>query len=71
MTTDELQTRLLRLPEVSRIVGLKRSPIYERIARGEFPKPVKLGPRCVAWPSTVIAAWVQSKIDAAKDEAAE
>ena len=68
---EQQQIRLLRLPEVSRIVGLKRSPIYERIARGEFPKPIKLGPRCVAWPDTAIAAWVQSKIDAAKAEAAE
>lgn len=54
--------RLLRLPEVTRIVGLQRSAIYQRIARKEFPEPVDLGPRTVAWPSTAIAAWVQERI---------
>lgn len=66
---EQQQVRLLRLPEVTRIVGLKRSAIYERIARKQFPAPVELGPRTVAWPDTAIAAWVQQRIDAAKAEA--
>src|SRR5438445_779709 len=46
--------RLLRLPEVSFLVGLRRSAIYDKISKGEFPTPVNLGPRAVAWPSNEI-----------------
>lgn len=34
--------RLLRLKAVEEFCGLKRTQIYEHIARGEFPKPIKL-----------------------------
>jgi prophage regulatory protein len=39
----------LRLPAVMRLTGLSRSTIYAMIARHEFPAPVKLGARAVAW----------------------
>jgi prophage regulatory protein len=53
---------LLRLPEVITRVGLRRSAIYDAIAAGKFPTPIKLGRRCVAWPSDEIDAWVASRI---------
>jgi len=37
---------LLRLPEVIEQTGRKRSSIYEDMARGEFPKPVKIALIC-------------------------
>ncbi len=46
--------RLLRLPEVLHRVGYKRSRFLELVRLGVFPKPVKLGPRAVAWPSSVV-----------------
>lgn len=49
---------LLRLPEVETRVGLRRSAIYDRIARGAFPRPVKLGDRVSAWDSREIDRWV-------------
>lgn len=36
--------RFLRLPEVERRVGLKRTTIYRKIGEGSFPSPVTLGP---------------------------
>ncbi|SDQ43586.1 Prophage CP4-57 regulatory protein (AlpA) [Paraburkholderia fungorum] len=38
------QTIPIRIPRyrVSQITGLQRSALYERIARGEFPKPVAI-----------------------------
>jgi len=58
------EVRLLRFPEVSRRVGLKRSAIYARIAKNEFPAPIALGPRTAAWPSDAIDAWIAARIQA-------
>ena len=55
--------RLLRLPEVSHLVGLRRSAIYDQIKHGKFPAPVHLGPRAVAWPSDQIADWIDSRVE--------
>jgi predicted DNA-binding transcriptional regulator AlpA len=40
--------RFLRLPQVTEKTGLPQSSIYEKKAKGEFPKPIKLGPQTVA-----------------------
>lgn len=57
---------LLRLPQVKQRTGLGRASIYARMKRGEFPKPIPLGARAVAWPSTDIDAWVQAQIQAGR-----
>jgi len=49
---------ILRRPQVEARTGLSRSTIYERIARGEFPRPVKIGARAVGWPSNSIDAFI-------------
>lgn len=51
--------RLLRLPEVMRRVGLKRSAIYLRMSEGRFPKSRSLGPKCAIWVESEIDAWIQ------------
>jgi len=53
---------LLRRRDVEQRVGLHRSAIYEKIARGEFPRPVKLGKRAVAWPAAEVDAWIAQRI---------
>lgn len=46
-----------RLPEVRRMFGgISKSQIYQQIAEGKFPKPVKLGPRTSAWRDSDLAA---------------
>ena len=66
MQTKEIQhtasRRLLRLKEVQHQVGLSRSAIYDKIKYGDFPAPVSLGGRAVAWPSDAIDAWVEERI---------
>lgn len=57
--------RLIRLPEVMRKVGLKRTAIYERMKRGCFPKSRSLGRRCTVWLETEVDEWIRSVIDAA------
>ncbi|HEX4078246.1 MAG TPA: AlpA family transcriptional regulator [Rhizomicrobium sp.] len=53
--------RILRRREVELRIGLSRSTIYEGIAQGEFPKPIKLGKRAVGWPESVIVAWLEGR----------
>ncbi len=52
--------RLLRLPEVCARTGLTRSPLYRRVAAGEFPSPVSLGARAVAWRDDEVQAWIEA-----------
>jgi prophage regulatory protein len=53
---------LERLPRVKARSGISRSEIYRRIARGTFPRPVKLGERASAWDSREIDAWIADRI---------
>ena len=62
--------RLLRLKEVSSIVGLSRSTIYFLCARGLFPDRVILGRRAVAWWESEVDAWLATR-PRALDEAAK
>lgn len=55
--------RMLRRKEVEAITGRSRSSIYDGIATGTFPKPVKIGARAVAWPESVIRAWIAERVE--------
>jgi prophage regulatory protein len=49
--------RLLRLAEVSTMVGLKRSSIYRYVSEGKFQAPVRVGERSVRWKLVDVLAW--------------
>lgn len=51
----------LRRPEVETLTGLARSTIYDLMAKGEFPRPVRLTGKAVAWPESKIAEWLASR----------
>lgn len=53
--------KLLRRPEVEARTGLSRSTIYDWMKRGEFPQPVKVGTRIVAWRESEVADWLESR----------
>ena len=59
-------TRLLRRPEVESLTGLSRARIYEEMAAGRFPRPVKTGLRSVAWVDLEIDEW-QKQLIAKRD----
>lgn len=47
-------------------IGLKRSTVYDLIARGKFPRPIQLvqGGRAVGWEEAAIDEWLaQRKAD--------
>ena len=54
--------KLIKLKQVMECTGLARSTVYKFMAEGQFPKPVKLGVRMVAWVEAEIQAWVNEKI---------
>jgi prophage regulatory protein len=54
--------RLIRLKEVMRLTALSRSTIYSRMNEGQFPKPVSLGERAVAWVECEIEDWIEDLI---------
>lgn len=56
------ESRILRLRDVETLTGRKRSSIYEDIAAGRMPRPLKLGPRAVGWLRSDIDAWLAERI---------
>lgn len=61
---------ILRRDDVERATGLPRSTIYEKMAKGEFPKPIKISAKSVGWLSSEVEAWQKSRIAARDSEAA-
>lgn len=55
--------RLLRLQDVMDRTGCKRAKLYQMVARGLFPRPVKID-NCAHWPESSIDAWVAERIAA-------
>lgn len=62
-TTRQQIDRMLRRKEVEQITGRSRSAIYEGMAAGTFPKPVKIGARAVAWPESLIRSWIAERME--------
>jgi prophage regulatory protein len=52
---------LLRLRNVRDACALSRSELYRRIRIGEFPKPVAIGSRAVAWRQSEINDWIAAR----------
>lgn len=52
---------ILRRKDVEACTGLSRSAIYQMMAEGKFPRPVRLGLRAVGWHSSSIEAWIASR----------
>ena len=54
--------RFLRRREVEHLTGLSRSSIYLLMKEGRFPKPVRLGPKCVAWVEREVRTFLLTKV---------
>jgi prophage regulatory protein len=53
------RSRLLRLPEVLKIVAMGKTNLYRKVADGSFPKPIRLSERRVRWVLVDVLAWVE------------
>ena len=62
--------KLLRVPEVEDLTAMKKSKLYDLVKQGQFPAPVRLGPRSVRWKASAVRAWIDSlKTDTTGKEA--
>ena len=61
--------RLLRAKAVSQKVGLPIASLYELMAKGTFPKPIKLtdSGRRVAWIESEVDEFIEARIAASRD----
>ena len=55
--------KLMRLKEVMQATGLGRSTLYKYMAAGQFPEPVPLGGRSVAWVQDEVESWILARIE--------
>ena len=56
-----MKDRLLRRRQVEEITSISRSSIYRLMQKGEFPRPVKIGPAAVRWRASDLTAWLESR----------
>jgi len=61
-------THILRMPNVKSRTGLSRSTIYAMIKDNRFPKYISLGARSVGWLESEIEAWIESRINASRNQ---
>ncbi len=54
--------KIVRLPAVKEVSGLCRSSIYEGVAAGSFPAPVKIGLRAVGWRTSDLTDWLETRV---------
>lgn len=57
--------RLVRLPEVLRLVGFCKSQLYALIAAGEFKPPIKIRTSSF-WAEDEIVRWIEARIAASQ-----
>ena len=58
MNTD----RFVRERERRELTGVPTSTWYEMMGVGQAPRPVKIGPRAVAWVDSELAEWRATRI---------
>lgn len=61
---------LVRLPAVLAVVPVSRATWLAWVHNGKAPKPVKIGPRAVAWRVEDVRAFVAALCPAAPDQGA-
>lgn len=54
--------RLIRLPQVEKLTGCRKSTIYELMAAGRFPKNFRIHARLAVWSEMAVLRWVQARI---------
>ena len=53
--------QLFNVSQVENLCGISRQTIYRRMRAGDFPRPIKVGPRAVRWRSDELETWLDSR----------
>ncbi len=61
MKNPPAPTRIIRIPEAKRLVGVSRTTLYTWMRAGQFPAAVRIGPRAVGWRESDITDWMHSR----------
>ncbi|TMU20378.1 AlpA family transcriptional regulator [Halomonas sp. ATBC28] len=64
-----MSMKLIRIKDVMDRTGLARSTVYKYINLGQFPQPIKLGTRAVAWVESEIETWICESIERRDEKA--
>jgi prophage regulatory protein len=67
--SNMVDVTFIRLPEVKAVTGLSKTTIYELIRGKDFPAPVRLGPRVVAWVKSEVRQWAVGRVQASRSAA--
>jgi prophage regulatory protein len=59
---------VIRLADLPKHCGLRRTQIASLVAAGKFPKPVKLSERRIAWIADEVAEWQAARVAARDDQ---
>ena len=63
-TPTSTPTTLIRRPEVQARTGLPCASLYAMMKRNQFPRPVKITARAVAWTEASVDSWIESRLSA-------
>lgn len=61
------RARILRRPDLRKMVPLADTTIYDLEQKGEFPRRFYLTPRCVVWDAREVEAWLESRRIASRE----
>lgn len=60
-TSPSSPVHVLRLRDVLQRTALGRTYLLDLVGRGEFPKPIELGPRARGWLANEVEGWISSR----------
>lgn len=61
----EQRNRILRTRDITEMLGVGRTTLWNWVRAGDFPTPLQLGPRTVGWKATDIQQWIDERPNAA------
>jgi prophage regulatory protein len=55
---DQFGDDLLSIADVASLLGITTKSVYRYRSTGDFPEPIRLGPRLVRWRRGDISSWL-------------
>lgn len=55
--------QILRIQAVIDKTGLPKASIYREMARGRFPRPIKLSEKAIGWRDSDIDEWIEQRAE--------
>ena len=61
LETNNYIERIIRVSELSLILGVSETTIWRWRQDGSFPNPISLGPKLIGWRSQTVNEWFENK----------